>query len=305
MSPAFRRKVTLHPWGSPIPLSPTVSLMPLRFLRVACLQVQFNLFGELRPASASSASVHAAAAGGCLQPELRGCKAAPGCACCQGHVQQTGSHDRWAYVCHCTCSSCGAPGCCECCGAGMKWAPCGGPLCCCCAAGGTVLKLGTARHHQGLLRGIDNVDDVGCFALTELGYGTLQSVSHGCAVPTTLPSPPLLRAASLIPRSLSARVSPAKPASPPSKLPPRRPSLSVALDTLVPPDLLATPLASLPVRSPGHTQGRAPPDLLATKTQRCQPCCGPLEQATTRSRWRPRPRGILASAASLSTAPAP
>jgi alkylation response protein AidB-like acyl-CoA dehydrogenase len=43
------------------------------------------------------------------------------------------------------------------------WAPC--------AAGGTVLKLGTARHHQGLLRGIDNVDDIGCFALTELGFG--------------------------------------------------------------------------------------------------------------------------------------
>jgi acyl-CoA oxidase len=37
--------------------------------------------------------------------------------------------------------------------------------------GGTVLKLGTERHHQGLLRGIDNVDDIGCFALTELGFG--------------------------------------------------------------------------------------------------------------------------------------
>ncbi|KAF6250062.1 hypothetical protein COO60DRAFT_1706247 [Scenedesmus sp. NREL 46B-D3] len=37
--------------------------------------------------------------------------------------------------------------------------------------GGTVLKLGTARHHQGLLRGIDNMDDIGCFALTELGFG--------------------------------------------------------------------------------------------------------------------------------------
>uniref|UniRef100_A0A383WDA5 Acyl-coenzyme A oxidase n=1 Tax=Tetradesmus obliquus TaxID=3088 RepID=A0A383WDA5_TETOB len=37
--------------------------------------------------------------------------------------------------------------------------------------GGTVLKLGTARHHQGLLRGIDNVDAIGCFALTELGFG--------------------------------------------------------------------------------------------------------------------------------------
>jgi hypothetical protein len=42
-------------------------------------------------------------------------------------------------------------------------------------AGGTVLKLGTARHHQGLLRGIDNVDDIGCFALTELGFGELCS----------------------------------------------------------------------------------------------------------------------------------
>ncbi len=43
--------------------------------------------------------------------------------------------------------------------------------CVCGCAGGTVLKLGTARHHQGLLRGIDNVDDIGCFALTELGFG--------------------------------------------------------------------------------------------------------------------------------------
>ncbi len=37
--------------------------------------------------------------------------------------------------------------------------------------GGTVLKLGTARHHDLLLRGITSLDDVGCFALTELGYG--------------------------------------------------------------------------------------------------------------------------------------
>lgn len=37
--------------------------------------------------------------------------------------------------------------------------------------GGTVLKLGTRRHHDLLLRGIDTADDVGCFALTELGYG--------------------------------------------------------------------------------------------------------------------------------------
>lgn len=34
-----------------------------------------------------------------------------------------------------------------------------------------MLKLGTARHHDGLLRGIDNMDDIGCFALTELGFG--------------------------------------------------------------------------------------------------------------------------------------
>lgn len=37
--------------------------------------------------------------------------------------------------------------------------------------GGTVLKLGTERHHDLLLKGIDNLDDVGCFGLTELGYG--------------------------------------------------------------------------------------------------------------------------------------
>ena len=37
--------------------------------------------------------------------------------------------------------------------------------------GGTVLKLGTARHHDKLLAGIDSLDDVGCFGLTELGYG--------------------------------------------------------------------------------------------------------------------------------------
>jgi acyl-CoA oxidase len=37
--------------------------------------------------------------------------------------------------------------------------------------GGTVLKLGTERHHQRYLKGIDTLDDVGCFGLTELGYG--------------------------------------------------------------------------------------------------------------------------------------
>jgi len=37
--------------------------------------------------------------------------------------------------------------------------------------GGTVLKLGTDRHHKDLLEGIDNLNDIGCFGLTELGYG--------------------------------------------------------------------------------------------------------------------------------------
>jgi len=39
--------------------------------------------------------------------------------------------------------------------------------------GGTVLKLGTQRHHSKLLKGIDTLEDVGCFGLTELGYGML------------------------------------------------------------------------------------------------------------------------------------
>jgi len=37
--------------------------------------------------------------------------------------------------------------------------------------GGTVLKLGTERHHKRYLDGIDNLNDIGCFGLTELGYG--------------------------------------------------------------------------------------------------------------------------------------
>jgi len=37
--------------------------------------------------------------------------------------------------------------------------------------GGTILKLGTERHHDKLLKGIDTLDDVGCFGLTELGFG--------------------------------------------------------------------------------------------------------------------------------------
>mmetsp|Transcript_2579 Transcript_2579/g.5025 ORF Transcript_2579/g.5025 Transcript_2579/m.5025 type:complete len:656 (-) Transcript_2579:1546-3513(-) len=37
--------------------------------------------------------------------------------------------------------------------------------------GGTVLKLGTEQHDNGLLDRIDAVEQIGCFALTELGYG--------------------------------------------------------------------------------------------------------------------------------------
>ncbi len=36
--------------------------------------------------------------------------------------------------------------------------------------GGTLLKLGTDRHHH-ILEDIDRFNKVGCFALTELAYG--------------------------------------------------------------------------------------------------------------------------------------
>jgi acyl-CoA oxidase len=36
--------------------------------------------------------------------------------------------------------------------------------------GGTVLKLGTERHRK-ILQGIEDMSVIGCFALTELGYG--------------------------------------------------------------------------------------------------------------------------------------
>jgi acyl-CoA oxidase len=36
--------------------------------------------------------------------------------------------------------------------------------------GGSVIKLGTERH-RNILPGVDNLHNVGCFALTELGYG--------------------------------------------------------------------------------------------------------------------------------------
>lgn len=37
--------------------------------------------------------------------------------------------------------------------------------------GGTILKLGTRKHHELLVQHIDVLDDVGCFGLTELGFG--------------------------------------------------------------------------------------------------------------------------------------
>ena len=37
--------------------------------------------------------------------------------------------------------------------------------------GGTVFKLGTEKHHSVFLEGIDNLNDIGCFGLTELGFG--------------------------------------------------------------------------------------------------------------------------------------
>jgi acyl-CoA oxidase len=43
-----------------------------------------------------------------------------------------------------------------------------------------VLKLGTEVHHGQLLRGIDTLDEVGCFALTELGFGALPAGAAGC-----------------------------------------------------------------------------------------------------------------------------
>jgi len=37
--------------------------------------------------------------------------------------------------------------------------------------GGTILKLGTKKHHELLLADIDTLASIGCFGLTELGYG--------------------------------------------------------------------------------------------------------------------------------------
>ncbi|TPP67470.1 Acyl-coenzyme A oxidase [Fasciola gigantica] len=37
--------------------------------------------------------------------------------------------------------------------------------------GGTLLKLGSATQHGAILDGVDTLEEVGCFGLTELGYG--------------------------------------------------------------------------------------------------------------------------------------
>ena len=36
--------------------------------------------------------------------------------------------------------------------------------------GGSLINLGSKRH-EDVLKGIDSLDTIGCFALTELGFG--------------------------------------------------------------------------------------------------------------------------------------
>ena len=43
-----------------------------------------------------------------------------------------------------------------------------------------MLKLGTKQHHDVLLGPIDSLDDTGCFALTELGFGEATSTAAAC-----------------------------------------------------------------------------------------------------------------------------
>tara|TARA_B110000208_G_scaffold168197_1_gene208176 strand:+ start:201 stop:1541 length:1341 start_codon:yes stop_codon:yes gene_type:complete len=42
--------------------------------------------------------------------------------------------------------------------------------------GGSLLKLGTAKHHKRYLQGVDNLSVPGCFALTEVGHGVLSGM---------------------------------------------------------------------------------------------------------------------------------
>jgi acyl-CoA oxidase len=38
--------------------------------------------------------------------------------------------------------------------------------------GGTICKLGTAKHHEALLPRLNTLDLPGCFGMTELGHGS-------------------------------------------------------------------------------------------------------------------------------------
>ena len=38
--------------------------------------------------------------------------------------------------------------------------------------GGTIAKLGTAKHHRAFLPRLDTLDLPGCFGMTELGHGS-------------------------------------------------------------------------------------------------------------------------------------
>lgn len=42
--------------------------------------------------------------------------------------------------------------------------------------GGSVINLGTQKHRDKFLEGIDNLDYPGCFAMTELHHGELPSL---------------------------------------------------------------------------------------------------------------------------------
>jgi alkylation response protein AidB-like acyl-CoA dehydrogenase len=57
--------------------------------------------------------------------------------------------------------------------------------------GGTICKLGTAKHHEALLPRLNTLDLPGCFGMTELGHGsnvmgieTKVGKSNNCVVAT-------------------------------------------------------------------------------------------------------------------------